>query len=175
MAGQALMSDPIFQKVLQSEKNRSPAIAYHATEVVRAAHQEIESLLRQRREIAKRISALKQTLVGLTSIFDCSVSAESLSGTTMHNTRSPQMAGLANACRIVLKQANEPLQPHQVRDRLRFQGLSLENHRDPVAAVASVLRKLGRYGEARGVILPDGKRAWQWVATESGKDVAEPE
>jgi hypothetical protein len=94
---------------------------------------------------------------------------------TVHNGFSPQIAGLASACRSALMQANGPLQPHQVRDRLRFEGLSLENHRDPVAAVASVLRKLRRYGEAKAVILSDGKRAWQWVAAEGEKAVTEPE
>jgi len=73
---------------------------------------------------------------------------------------------------MALLQAGTPLRPHQVRDRLRFQGLSLENHRDPVATVTTVLRRLGQYGEARAVILADGKRAWQWVASEEHSTVA---
>lgn len=135
-------------------------LSHHAAEVVRAAQQELETLMRQRAEIMKRIGAVKQTLVGLTSIFDCSAVLQELSppeGLGSHLT------GLTNACRMALLQADTPLRPHQVRDRLRFQGLSLENHRDPVATVTTVLRRLGEYGEARPVLLPNGKRAWEWI------------
>jgi hypothetical protein len=145
------------------------AISHHAVEVVRAAQQELDTLMRQRTEIMKRIGAVKQTLVGLTSIFDCSAVMKEISGAEGTETLGPHLTGLTNACRMALLQAGIPLRPHQVRDRLRFQGLTLENHRDPVATVTTVLRRLGQYGEARAVISPDGKRAWQWVTTEQDK------
>ena len=141
-------------------------ISRHAAEVVRAAQLELDALIRRRSEIMKRIGAVKQTLVGLTSIFDCSAQMINLTGSVFAEGSGPHLTGLTNACRMALLQAGTPLRPHQVRDRLRFQGLSLENHRDPVATVTTVLRRLGQYGEARPVIQADGKRAWEWIASE---------
>ena len=147
-------------------------LSHHAAEVVRAAQQELDTLMRQRSEIMKRIGAVKQTLVGLTSIFDCSVAMVNLNGSVFTEGTGSHLTGLTNACRMALLQAGTPLRPHQVRDRLRFQGLSLESHRDPVATVTTVLRRLGQYGEARPVIQSDGKRAWEWVASEQPKTAA---
>lgn len=144
-------------------------LSLHAAEVVRAAQQELDVLMRQRSEIMRRIGAVKQTLVGLTSIFDCSAQMINLTGSVFVEGSGPHLTGLTNACRMALLQAGMPLRPHQVRDRLRFQGLSLENHRDPVATVTTVLRRLGQYGEARAVIQADGKRAWEWIGSDEQK------
>ena len=116
----------------------------------------------------KRIGAVKQTLVGLTSIFDCSALLQAdISGTAYGPGVGSHQTGLTNACRMALLQAGTPLRAHQVRDKLRFQGFSLESHRDPVASVTTILRRLGQYGEAKPVTLPDGKRAWVWVAEDT--------
>ena len=171
MAGRALSElshDPVLPLAAE---NGTSAISQHAVEVVRAAQNELDTLMRQRTEIMKRIGAVKQTLVGLTAIFDCTALMREISGSDGTEAMGSHLTGLTNACRMALLQAGVPLRPHQVRDRLRFQGLSLENHRDPVATVTTVLRRLGQYGEARAVILPDGKRAWQWVTTEQDKTV----
>lgn len=149
-----------------AEPIESSQLSHHAAEVVRAAQRELDTLMRRRTEIMKRIGAVKQTMVGLTSIFDCSAETINLTGSVFTEGTGSHLTGLTNACRMALLQAGTPLRPHQVRDRLRFQGLSLENHRDPVATVTTVLRRLGQYGEARAVIQSDGKRAWEWVASE---------
>ncbi len=149
---------------IQSEGTGTAAFSHHAAEVVRAARQELDGLMRQRSEIMKRIGAVKQTLVGLTLIFDCSALPVNLLGTPGREGHPSHLPGLTDACRMALLQARTPLRAHQVRDRLRFQGFSLESHRDPVATVTTILRRLGQYGEAKPVILPDGKRAWEWVA-----------
>ncbi len=146
-------------------------LSHHAAEVVRAAQQELETLMRQRSEVMKRIGAVKLTLVGLTSIFECSSEMVNLNGSVFSEGTGSHFTGLTNACRMALLQAGRPLRPHQVRDRLRFQGLSLESHRDPVATVTTVLRRLGQYGEARPVIQSDGKRAWEWIASEEPNTV----
>jgi hypothetical protein len=163
MASQAV-GGSMGNQAQRSGGTEAAAFSHHAAEVVRAARQELDVLMRQRAEIMKRIGAVKQTLVGLTSIFDCSALLQDLSGTSIGAGISSHQTGLTNACRMALLQAGTPLRAHQVRDKLRFQGFSLESHRDPVASVTTILRRLGQYGEARPVMLPDGKRAWVWVA-----------
>jgi len=41
----------------------------HVQEVVKAAHEELRQLMRQRAEIMKRIGTLKQTIAGLANLF----------------------------------------------------------------------------------------------------------
>ena len=139
------------------------ACSHPAEEVARAARSELEGLLRQRAELMRRIGTVRQTLAGLTSLFGCSGLSNALHKSGDTGTLASQQTGLTNACRIVLLQADGPLRAHQVRDRLRFQGLRLEKHRDPAATVTTILRRLGQYGEARSVPLPDGNRGWEWI------------
>ena len=150
----------------------SNGYSYHAEEVVRAARQELDILLRQRTELMKRIGTVTQTLVGLSALFGCAPTAGPLQ-LQQNQPQSVHQPGLTNACRMALLQANTPLRANQVRDRLRFQGLSLENHRNPVATVTTILRRLRKYGEARLVTLPDGKRGWEWVTQAVNKDSTE--
>ncbi len=148
--------------------------ASHAAEVARAAQQELNTLLLQRAELMKRIGTVKQTLAGLTTLFGGAAASGTWIGS--QNDKAAQAShqtGLTNACRMALLQASVPLRAHQVRDRLRFQGFLLETHRDPVATVTTILRRLGQYGEARSVVLPDGKRGWEWISQTSGESMAE--
>lgn len=162
MASQAV-NEPVGSGTAQfAAGTNSNGYSCHAEEVVRAARQELDVLLRQRAELMKRIGTVKQTLAGLSALFGCAPAAGPLQ-LHQNQPQSVHQQGLTNACRMALLQANTPLRANQVRDRLRFQGLSLENHRDPVATVATILRRLSQYGEARLVTLPDGHRGWEWV------------
>jgi hypothetical protein len=42
--------------------------------------------------------------------------------------------------------------------------LLMARHKDPMASVTTVLNRLVAYGEAKAVVLENGRRAWQWVA-----------
>ena len=174
MAGTALRELTGIEVLRIAEGNDDAEVAHHAAKVVQAAQQELDTLMRQRTEIMKRIGAVKQTLMGLTSIFNCSELVPDFSPQPPQ-TLGPHVTGLTNACRLALLQAGVPLRPHQVRDRIRFQGLDLDNHRDPVATVTTVLRRLGQYGEARPVLLPNGKRAWEWATDGNPAPPLKPE
>ena len=50
----------------------------HVQEVMRAAHEELKQLLRQRGDIMKRIGTVKQTIVGLANLFGDDVLSEEL-------------------------------------------------------------------------------------------------
>jgi hypothetical protein len=153
--------------------NQPPLVGntFHAEEVARAARHELDALLRQRSELMKRIGTVKQTLAGLTKLFGCSEPADTLSEPNGNQGRQiVHQTGLTDACRTALLEATGPLRAHQVRDRLRFQGFPLDNHRDPVATVTTILRRLWQYGEARSVVLPDGKKGWEWISEKSAQE-----
>jgi hypothetical protein len=55
--------------------------------------------------------------------------------------------GLTDACRLVLRNAAQPLTALEVRDRLASIGVDLEKHANPLASIHTVLKRMQRAGE----------------------------
>jgi len=136
----------------------------HVQEVVRAAHEELRQLIKQRAEIMKRIGTVKQTIVGLANLFGDDVLSDELLELVDRKTNGRQ-PGFTKACRMVLMESSKPLGAREVCEQIqqRVQPVLLR-HKDPLASVTTVLNRLVDYGEARSVVKENGRRAWQWVA-----------
>lgn len=136
----------------------------HVQEVVRAAHEELKQLIRQRAEIMKRIGTVKQTIVGLANLFGDEVLDEELLELVDRKT-SGRQPGFTKACRMVLMESERPLGAREVCEQIqrRVPPLLLR-HKDPLASVTTVLNRLVEYGEAYTVVTENGRRAWQWVS-----------
>ena len=80
----------------------------HVQEVVRAAHDELRQLIRQRAEIMKRIGTVKQTIVGLANLFGDDVLSDELLELVDRKTNGRQ-PGFTKACRMVLMESSKPL------------------------------------------------------------------
>ena len=133
-------------------------------QVVRAAHDELRQLMRQRADIMKRIGTVKQTISGLANLFGDDVLGEDLLELIDRkpNGRQP---GFTKACRIVLMEARSPLGAREVCQELeRRAGDILVRHKDPMASVTTVLNRLVDYGEARSLTNDRGRRVWEWVS-----------
>jgi hypothetical protein len=142
----------------------------HVQEVVRAAHEELRQLMRQRAEIMKRIGTVKQTIVGLANLFGDDVLSEELLELVDRKSGGRQ-PGFTKACRIVLMEANKPLGAREVCEQLQQRMPPvLLRHKDPLASVTTVLNRLVEYGEARSIVRENGRRAWQWIADASGTE-----
>src|SRR5881409_4496863 len=136
----------------------------HVQEVVKAAHEELRQLMRQRAEIMKRIGTVKQTIVGLANLFGDNVLNEELLELVDRKTGGRQ-PGFTKACRMVLMEAEKPLGAREVCDQIQQRMPPiLIRHKDPLASVTTVLNRLVEYGEARTVLRENGSRAWQWVS-----------
>jgi hypothetical protein len=139
----------------------------HVEEVVKAAHEELRQLMRQRAEIMKRIGTVKQTIVGLANLFGDGVLNEELLE-LVDRKASGRQPGFTKACRMVLMEAKQPLGAREVCDQIQQRiPPVLLRHKDPLASVTTVLNRLVEYGEARTVVKENGRRAWQWVADPS--------
>jgi len=147
----------------------------HVHEVVRAAHEELRTLMRQRGEIMRRIGTVKQTIVGLANLFGDEVLTDELLELVDRKSGGRQ-PGFTKACRMVLMEANRPLGAREVCEQIQ-QKLPpiLLRHKDPLASVTTVLNRLVEYGEARTVIRENGRRAWEWVADPSNAGYARPD
>jgi hypothetical protein len=142
----------------------------HVQEVVKAAHEELRQLMRQRADVMKRIGTVKQTIVGLANLFGDEVLSEELLELVDRKSGGRQ-PGFTKACRMVLMEAARPLGAREVCEHIQQRiPPVLLRHKDPLASVTTVLNRLVEYGEARTVLRENGRRAWEWVAdpAESG-------
>src|ERR1700749_1866557 len=80
----------------------------HVHEVVRAAHDELRQLMRQRADVMKRIGTVKQTIVGLAHLFGDKVLSEELLELVDRKTNGRQ-PGFTKACRMMLMEAGRPM------------------------------------------------------------------
>ncbi len=130
-----------------------------AKEVLELAMRDLDKMLEQRIEIAQQIRRLRKLILALASSFEQCVVPERLQERRLRRL-SPRDRELTEACRIALREAEIPLTLEQIRDRLRFQSLEFERHKDPTASVCRALRRLVRVGEARTSIGAHGRRIW---------------
>jgi hypothetical protein len=136
----------------------------HVQEVLKSAHEELRTLLRQRAEIMKRIGTVKQTIVGLANMFGDDILSEELLELVDRKSNGRQ-PGFTKACRMVLMEAGRPLGAREVCEHIQEKiPPVLLRHKDPLASVTTVLNRLVEYGEARTVVKENGRRAWQWVS-----------
>ena len=136
----------------------------HVQEVVKAAHEELRQLMRQRADVMKRIGTVKQTIVGLANLFGDEVLSDELLELVDRKSGGRQ-PGFTQARRMVLMEAARPLGAREVCEHIQQRiPPVLLRHKDPLASVTTVLNRLVEYGEARTVVRENGRRAWQWVA-----------
>jgi hypothetical protein len=134
----------------------------HVQEVVKAAEEDLRQLMQQRADIVKRISTIKQTIVGLANIFGDDWLGQELWELVGRKDGARQQ-GLTKSCRTVLMEANRPLGAQEVCEQLQGRiPIVLLHHKDPAASVTTVLNRLVAYGEAQKVRDGNGRRAWQW-------------
>jgi hypothetical protein len=141
-----------------------------AQQVVKAAHDELLQLMRQRAEIMKRIGTVKQTIAGLANLFGDQVLGDDLLELIDRkpNGRQP---GFTKACRRVLMEVRRPLGARDVCVELeRYAPTILARHKDPLASVTTVLNRLVDYGEARSLSNDRGRRVWEWVSDTEAAD-----
>src|SRR5277367_4120533 len=136
----------------------------HVEEVVRQAHDELRQLLHQRADVMRRIGTIKQTIAGLANLFGDEVLSDELLE-LVDRKSSGRQPGFTKACRMILMDANRALSARDVCDRIQEKAPPmLARHKDPMASVTTVLNRLVAYGEAKAVVLDNGRRAWQWIA-----------
>jgi hypothetical protein len=132
-------------------------------QVLRLAGTELHALLEHRAALVRRLSTLRRTISGLAEMFGNDVLTEDLQALVnpMQKTRG---AGLTEACRSIVSNSLLPLTAREIADRIRANYPAvIQNHKDPVASVTSILQRLGSYGEAKTRISRSGRRLWEPV------------
>src|SRR5580693_9936112 len=133
-------------------------------QIVKLAGGELQILLTQRAAILRRLAVLRRIISGLAEMFGDDVLPEDLRILIKLPTRRTRGAGLTEACRSALSTSSRPLTAREVVDTIRAKDAKvIQNHKDPVASVTSILHRLGSYGEATTRISRSGRRMWEPV------------
>ena len=81
-----------------------PPADKHVEKVIEEVQQRLNTLVNQRAAIVRKISTIRQTIVGLTSLL-----GEGLLGEELSSVLGPRRKGLTEACRLVLMNSSRPL------------------------------------------------------------------
>jgi hypothetical protein len=158
-SGGIQLKQPTFAEI-PIETNASDEV--HAACVVNLVGEQLKDLLAQQHETSKGIEAAKKTLVGLARMYGEQLIPDEFRQ-LLHLKGGLANRGLTAACREVLAEADEPLSARNIFDRIqRKDSRLLQNHRQPVATVTTILHRLARYGEVEPV--KKGKRRY-WAST----------
>jgi hypothetical protein len=142
------------------EANGSLPPNQHVKELIQGTEHQLKQLMEERREVAKRIRTVRQTIVGLANLFgDTILGSASLD--LVGRPRGTRQRGITRACRQVLLDARRPLTAREVRDELtRSEPALLDPYKDAMAAIHTILGRLVIYGEATVMSRERGQRAW---------------
>src|SRR6266700_7037129 len=103
----------------------------HVQEVVKAAHEELRQLMRQRADVMKRIGTVKQTIVGLANLFGDEVLSEELLE-LVDRKSSGRQPGFTKACRMVLMESGRAMSAREVCEHIQQRmPAMLARHKDP--------------------------------------------
>ena len=109
---------------------------------------EWNELTAQRQALDQRIAQLTQTIASLNKLcgFEATVPL-----------------GLTDACRMVLRNAGQPLTVAEIRSQLEAVGIDLERYASGLTAIHTVLKRLRDAGDVRFVPRSFGKPAYEWA------------
>src|SRR5271169_7177585 len=93
---------------LHTHAINAQANSISAQQVVKAAHDELLQLMRQRADVMKRIGTVKQTIAGLANLFGDQVLSEELME-LVDRKSSGRQPGFTKACRMILMDAGRAM------------------------------------------------------------------
>src|SRR4029077_11383358 len=113
-----------------------------------AATREMETLMKERADLAQRILHVRQTLVSLSR----------LCGFT------PTVSwGMTDGVRFILRRAQPPMSAVDVRADLANWGFDMSRYANGPSGIHTVLKRLNKAGEIRSVPRGAGSDAYEWM------------
>jgi hypothetical protein len=145
-----------------------PAVNYQYT--LDSAIKELTDLMEQREKLDEKREALHERIVklrravrGLASLCDVEDIEEEHRSLFPDEFADNTDVGLTDAIRQVLSSHEEAfLSPVFIRDRLADVGFDITTHKNILASIHTVLKRLQRQGEATPIIR-EGRTAYRWV------------
>ena len=140
-------------------------MSFAPDELLSATELELETALRQKAELDRKIAGLRQVIHGLRHMQGAEVPADI----------EPQ--GLTASCRAVLRLSLEPLSAAAVKEQLDMSGFDWSNYTSPISAIHTVLKRLVKRGQAVATEA-GGRTRYRWrqvrVVAASKEDIEDP-
>ena len=117
--------------------------------IVEDSKKELEDLLIKQEEIERRIARLKQAILGLAPLIEEEPTDQGMYGTN-DDFVSEWLGlgtGMTDVCRNIFKASSSPLTPVEIKQKLLDMGVDLTKHKNIMASVHSVLKRLAEKGE----------------------------
>ncbi|OLE51530.1 MAG: hypothetical protein AUG51_22365 [Acidobacteria bacterium 13_1_20CM_3_53_8] len=129
-----------------------------------AARKELATLEDERAKLDKRITQLKQGIVGLSALAGNEDSGEKPQSMMDVLTGVGVETGLTDATRMIVSAFGMPMTPVQVRDALLNLGYDLSGYSNVVASLHTIMKRLGKNKELIALLDDNGKAlgAYQW-------------
>lgn len=140
-------------------------MSFAPDDLLSAAELELETALRQKAELDRKIAGLRQVIHGLRQIQGAELPADI------------EPEGLTASCRAVLRLAEEPLSAQAVKEQLDMSGFDWSHYTSPISAIHTVLKRLVKRGQA---VATDagGRTRYRWrhvrVVAASKEDIEDP-
>jgi hypothetical protein len=128
--------------------------------LVTEIQKEIESLEIQQEDTTRRLARLKQSLMGLSPLAEeqdawLTEAAADLAGINKGLTE----ISITDSARQILQATNKPLSPVEIKDRLVSMGKDMGGHKNVMASVHSLLKRLVASGEIES---KDSGLTYEW-------------
>lgn len=137
--------------------------------VIEYAQTEVRTLLQQRAEITKRLTAIRRAITDLNRAFGHDVLSQGPMTPGKPSKRN-RLTGLTETCRSVLTEASQPLTTQTVVQKIRARNPALiSHHKDPIASATAILLRLESYGEAISEVGSSRRRLWMSKKNEEAK------
>lgn len=135
----------------------------HLRPIVDLAREQLQQFIQQRDEITNRIRTIRQTILGLGNLYGNELLSDELHHLVAKTHRTTH-SGFTNACRTVLRQAENALSAREVCSLLQQHFPTvLQHNNNPMASVTTILNRLVKYGEARAFNGDGRGRVWQVI------------
>jgi len=137
-------------------------------DTLKAARIELADLLDQRKQIDTRISQLKQAIMGLLPLAQAEIDGEgtpediNMKALERELHRDMTSFGITDACREVLKGAEGPLTPKEIKERISLLNPALAKQGNLAASVHTVLKRLVPK-EAKSSTSENGHVVYRWI------------
>lgn len=135
-------------------------MAVDAKKTIEDARADIATLEIQREAIDKRIEQLKRSILALEPLAEEDGRLRGL-GVESFITEIDAL-GITDSCREILHSSARALTPLEVRDALAARGIDLTKHKNAMASVHAILKRLKAQGQVRILTSKDGGTAYKW-------------
>jgi hypothetical protein len=135
-----------------------------------SALSELSGLIKERMElrakletIEDRIERVRQGALGLVALLDVDFEEVRQKYPGLFDEQLDPRIGITEAVREALKSANTLLTPVEVKERVIHISPAIAGHKNPMASVHAILRRLNENGDAVSGTTNDGKTLYGWT------------